>query len=514
MRIPTKERLRLYRKDPTYFIEDQFITEEGRPLQLMDWQKEYVIKPVFLDRLPNGSRRVKRAIIGLPTGNGKTSLAAGLATWQLYCDEPGEIYGAANSRDQASIILDDMDKTLKRNPNLAKSAKTYRDAIEIVTTGSVFKVMSAEHIVAHGIRPRGVYFDEVHGQRSEKLYEVFWKSTIKIRDSLLYMTSTAGDVKNSFLYGLYREIIMDNNLDESQDLIIFKGQGQKYARTYMFWSFVNLLTTVITPEALEEYRASMHPIAFQRWHQNRWVAEASAFLPRELVESCLSQLLEERFQGRKGYRYIYAIDLGLKRDRTARVIAHREEDGIIVNDSLKVWRGTPADPVSIAEVEEDMLWAARNFPNLEFVCDPWQMQSTIQRLKGQGYRVREFNFTSASIQRLSSSLYSIMASRKLRTYHHPLLIEELNALQYVSTSYGFRFDHTRTGHSDTVIALAMAVSELLNENRVSMGLMEWLKKKAEKARKAEEEKRAKEQATERMIEEGRRRIELNEARAT
>jgi len=462
-----KRKIREYRKSPIPFIEDLYIDDRtGKPLKLHDWQKEKILRPIFLTKDSRGLRQYKRAIIGLPTGNGKSTLAAGCAIWQMYFDEPGEIFGAANSKDQAKLIFNKMVKSIEAQPIFERDFKIRRDYIELPKTGSVYRVMSAEDIVAHGIEPQGVYFDEMHGQRDRKLYDVLYKSMIKRDQPLMIITSTAGEM-DSILYELYKEALIDHNLNEVNSLPYIEVHGTSAdPRLFMFWSFTNLLSNVVTEEKLEEHRRNNPPAVFQRWHENRWVGGSASFLPIDAIHDCADpSLISSTTIGNPRYTYVYAVDLGIKRDRTAAVVAHKDPDtGHIVIDRLKVWQAPPGGRVQIAEVEEDMEMCARNFNIIKLVCDGWQMQNTIQKFQERGWAIEEFTFTGVNLQKISSTLYSLIVNRQMRYPADEELLQELKSINTVQTSYGYRIDHKKSGYSDRVMAIGMAVVACIQES--------------------------------------------------
>jgi phage terminase large subunit-like protein len=161
--------------------------------------------------------------------------------------------------------------------------------------------------------------------------------------------------------------------------------------------------------------------------------------------------------------YIYALDLGLTRDRTARAIVHLDtKSGKVVLDDLKVWQGSKEEPVNIFDVEEDIRASSKRFMIRKIVCDPWQMQSTIQKLEG-AYPIEEFTFTTENVRRLSENLYSLLHNGQLVLYPDEALENELLRLSAKSTSYGWRIDHKSGEYSDRAIALGMAALEVMRE---------------------------------------------------
>src|SRR5580765_1194568 len=80
---------------------------EGKPFRLQKWQTDF-IRDIYEPALPDGRRIVRRAILSLARKNGKTALIACIALAHLAGPEAipnGEIYSAANDRDQAAIIF-------------------------------------------------------------------------------------------------------------------------------------------------------------------------------------------------------------------------------------------------------------------------------------------------------------------------------------------------------------------------------------------------------------------------
>ena len=79
--------------------------EAGQPLRLMPWQRLVFANLFgFVERSTN-DRRFRQAVVFVPRGNGKTSIAAPLALYLTFMDGEGgaEGYAAAVSRDQARL---------------------------------------------------------------------------------------------------------------------------------------------------------------------------------------------------------------------------------------------------------------------------------------------------------------------------------------------------------------------------------------------------------------------------
>ncbi|MGG6430824.1 terminase large subunit domain-containing protein [Acetobacter ghanensis] len=81
----------------------------GELIELEGWQC-FILTTVFgWVHKKTGFRRYRRAYIGVPRGNAKSTLSSGVALFMLTADgEQGpEVYSAATTRDQAKIVFGD-----------------------------------------------------------------------------------------------------------------------------------------------------------------------------------------------------------------------------------------------------------------------------------------------------------------------------------------------------------------------------------------------------------------------
>jgi phage terminase large subunit-like protein len=96
--------------------------EAGRLLRLMPWQRLVFANLFGFVERDTGARRFRQAIIFVPRGNGKTSIAAPLALYLSFMDGEGgaEGYAAAVTRDQARILFDTTREMVRRSPEIRK----------------------------------------------------------------------------------------------------------------------------------------------------------------------------------------------------------------------------------------------------------------------------------------------------------------------------------------------------------------------------------------------------------
>jgi phage terminase large subunit-like protein len=148
---------------------------QGKRFKLAPWQQRFV-RDIYEPRL-NDKRVVRRAILSMARKNGKSSLIATIALAHLVGPRAipnGEIYSAANDRDQAAIIF-------KFAKQIVESDWELREAVEIVPStktmiarksGSIYRAISAEAGTKHGYLPSVVIYDELAQARNRELYDV------------------------------------------------------------------------------------------------------------------------------------------------------------------------------------------------------------------------------------------------------------------------------------------------------------------------------------------------------
>src|SRR5712664_2207062 len=175
---------------------------------MRDWQTDMMSR--LLARKPNNRLKHRQALIGVPRKNGKSALGAGIALFGLaFGPSGGEVFSCAADKEQARIVFGTAKKMIELEPFFSGQFRTYRDAIEFPSTGSVYRVLSAEAFTKEGLNPHLVLFDEVHAQPNRELWDVMALATGARTEPLLVGITTAG-VKSdstgndSLCYGMYQ----------------------------------------------------------------------------------------------------------------------------------------------------------------------------------------------------------------------------------------------------------------------------------------------------------------------
>jgi phage terminase large subunit-like protein len=170
----------------------------GQRLKLEPWQRRFVDELYRTDE--RGQRVYKRAVLGVPRGNGKSPLAAGLGLYELMTrtDEPDVICAAA-ARDQAGVVFEYARGFAESSP-IADELVIGRREIGRPETRGVLRTISADGYVAHGANPSAVIIDEAHAfttHRQRELFEALDTSVMKRPDAFWLLITTAGHDRDS-----------------------------------------------------------------------------------------------------------------------------------------------------------------------------------------------------------------------------------------------------------------------------------------------------------------------------
>ena len=182
------------------------------PVKLRPWQKAEIAK--IYDN-PYGTRR---AVISFGRKNGKTSFACFLLLLHLCGPEAkpnGQLYSAAQSRDQAAVVFYLAGKVVRMSPELHSVVLIRDSAKELLCPelGTRYKALSAEASTAYGLSPVFVVHDElgqVRGPRSE-LYEALETAVAAQEEPLSVVISTQAPTDDDLLSVLIDDALKGND---------------------------------------------------------------------------------------------------------------------------------------------------------------------------------------------------------------------------------------------------------------------------------------------------------------
>lgn len=175
------------------FFERVLCLEGGKPFHLQPWQV-FIVGSLFGWHTKDGSRRFRTAYIETAKGQGKSPLAAGIGLTALCIDdEPAaEVYSAAVSRDQASIVFKDAQRMVSESAALGQVVDNDAHALSIKRTHSVMRALSSESRGLDGKRVHVALIDELHEHPSSLVVDKMRLGTKGRTNPLIIMITNAG----------------------------------------------------------------------------------------------------------------------------------------------------------------------------------------------------------------------------------------------------------------------------------------------------------------------------------
>ncbi len=184
----------------------------GKPFILELWEKALVAATFGIIHKIDGTRKYQEVLLVVARKNGKSTLAAAIGLYLQIADgEPGaEVYACATKKDQAKIIWLEAKRMVKKSPILNKRIKPLVAEMVAEFNDSFFKPLGSDSDTLDGLNVHGACLDEIHAWTDKNLYDVIVDGTTAREQPLIFITTTAGTV---------RESVYDLKYDEAERVI-------------------------------------------------------------------------------------------------------------------------------------------------------------------------------------------------------------------------------------------------------------------------------------------------------
>ena len=303
---------------------------DGKPFELLDWQRDDLIKPLFGWMNDDGDRRYRIAYIEVAKKNGKSSLCGGIGLYLLAADgEAGsQVYCAASDREQASIVYRECSAMAKSSP-LLRDYIVPRDStknLAIPSQNAFLRAISAEHFTAEGLDAHGVIFDELHTQRTRDLWDALRYAGAARRQPLLVSITTAGYDRHSICYEQHEHArrVLEGTLHDDQFFAFIRAADQDDDWTKpATWKKANpslghiLREKDLAADCKEAMESPAKENSFRRYRLCQWTEQAVRWLPMDKWDASAGEVDAAALEG----RYCYAgLDLASTTDLSALVL--------------------------------------------------------------------------------------------------------------------------------------------------------------------------------------------------
>lgn len=431
----------------------------GRPFEPRQWQKERILWPLFGWKRPDGTRLYRQCYVEVPRGNGKSTTAAGIATYMTGFDSEhgAQVYSVANDREQAHYVFDPAKEMIRRNPTLENQFTVYRTSIAHLPSGSRYVSHSSDAGTILGANAHCVIFDEIAEQPNRDMYEALRTSMGKREQPLMLMLTTAGIAnRESIGWELadYARKVRDGVIEDDTFLPVIYEAGEEADWTDPeVWKGCNPNYGVsVSPVFLEEEcdRAKASPAAqnaFRRFYLNQWVEQTDRFIDMRVWDECeeLGEVEEEALINEPCY---VGVDISSTIDLSAAVLVFPPEsedqywevvgrcwipgdnvrkrvdrDRVPYDDWIAdEWiKPTPGNVIDQQFIRGELGKMAGKHEFRQVGIDPWNSQQLQVELDGDGHNVVQYRQGFVSLNAPTKELLALLMSKQLRVGTNPVL---------------------------------------------------------------------------------------------
>lgn len=295
----------------------------GKPFILQPWQTLIIASVYGFRHKKDDTRVCRNAFILMARKNGKSALCAALSLYHLIADNEAasEIFFAANSREQAKILLSITSNFAKSLDAKGKTISTYRDLIKF--KNNFIKVVSSDTSKLDGYNLSFAIIDEEHEAKDSKMIDIISSSMGMRTQPLLIEISTAGF--NTFgickeKYNTCKEILNGLKEDDSLQAFIFELDSDDNWDDETTWikANPNLDVTVtanfIQSEITKAKNTSSLEVSVRTKNLNQWLSSSEIWIADIHIINATQKLKIEDFVG---YNCYCGVDLSAVSDLTA-----------------------------------------------------------------------------------------------------------------------------------------------------------------------------------------------------
>lgn len=295
----------------------------GKPFILQAWQTLIIASIYGFKHKKDDTRVCRNAFILMARKNGKSALCAALSLYHLIADgeAASEIFFAANSREQAKILLSITSNFAKSLDSKGKTISVYRDLIKF--KNNFIKVVSSDTSKLDGYNLSFAIIDEEHEAKDSKMIDIISSSMGMRTQPLLIEISTAGF--NTFgickeKYNTCKEILNKLKEDDSLQAFIFELDESDNWDDANTWEKANPnLNVTVTSDFLQSEitkakNTSSLEVSVRTKNLNQWLSSSEIWIADIHIINATQKLKIEDFSGLCCY---VGVDLSAVSDLTA-----------------------------------------------------------------------------------------------------------------------------------------------------------------------------------------------------
>jgi phage terminase large subunit-like protein len=424
---------------------------DPKRIDLIEWQKEQVLRPLFGWRRADGRLRFRRAGIFVPKKNRKSSLMSQLAQYMATCHAPAQdVFLAANDRLQARTMYRMVRQSVEASPTLSRLLEVIdsRSIIRNRETGKEIRCLSSDSWRNEGLNG-SVILDEIHSFRSPDLVDALIYATRGTANGLVISISTAGSDRNGIGWRWWQDcelVINDPKANPTFYGLIYAAKDEDDYSSPEVWRKANPSMGIAFPEdefAADYQDATTDPrkmSKFLRYSLNVWQAADARWFHGDDWAKCNAGPLAP-LAGRPCW---VGVDLASNLDMTAAAFVFKESDGSysvewrywVPRETVadRVREGIPYDAwirdgwVTVTDghrldhesVARDIVAYGETHEIKAVGCDPWQAGALETLLQREGITTRDIPQRTSYLNAPCKLLEALVVEGRLRHGANPV----------------------------------------------------------------------------------------------
>jgi phage terminase large subunit-like protein len=206
----------------------------------------------------------------------------------------------------------------------------------------------------------------------------------------------------------------------------------------MFWTHKPIAPWQ-TVSWIEQMRRQLRANQFLRMIENRFVTSESSFVDLDHWDACVDPALTPMIAEPELPVWI-GVDASHKHDSTAIVVTTFDRETQKVRlVAHRVFQPSPDNPLDFEEaIEATLKDLDGKFRIQRVLCDPWQLQSVMQRLQRARIPVEEYPQTQSNLTAIGQGLFELVQGRNLVLYPDAAMRLAVSRAVAAETSRGWR----------------------------------------------------------------------------
>lgn len=442
-----------------------------QPFELLDWQRDDLMFPLFGWCRPDGRRRFTRSYVEIGKKNGKSTIASGIALYMTVGDgEPGaENFVVASTKDEAKAVFTEAANMTEASPELNDLLTVNKSTGNILfpAAKSFLRILPGRAIGNQGQNAHAIIVDELHAWRGRELWDALKWAFAARREPLLFIITTAGDNPLSVCKQQHDYAIRVNAEGKQciPDLAFFGYvRAADPADDWLdrkTWLKANPSLGVTMDEerfaedAQEAAKTPESQSAFRRYRLNIWTTGESTWLKADAWGKCERDYRDDDLAG----ECYGGLDLAKTRDTAALDLLFEQPDGTLRSRSVfwlpedtahemrgivpyLLWkeqgyiRLTPGNVCDYEFIERDILEIHEKTPIKALAFDPWNAEQLTQRLEAKGITRHAFPQNIGHYASPTSELERLILSQRIHHNGHPIQSWQFGHVQVRANANG------------------------------------------------------------------------------